>query len=428
MKKIFTLILLLPVIATFGQGDKAVNIDSCYAWARLNYPLLKQYNVIEQTKSFTVQNAFRNYIPQLNVSGQATYQSETTNFGDLFGGGPLIFNGHAIQFPTYSKDQYRLTAEVYQTVFDGLASKYRKENAIADAEVKKQSVEVSLYTLRDRVNQVYFGVLLIDEELKQNDLQQKDIQNVVDKTQAFVDNGTAFRSSVDELKAQLLQVEQSKIELLSSRKAYLVVLGLLTGRPMDETTALAQPATPVLVPDIKRPELQLYQLQKKSIDIQSKQLETGLMPQINAWFDGDYGRPTLNTVSNNFGAFWITGIRFNWTLTSLYTMKNNRRILSLGQNDLDIQKEAFLFNTNISLAQQSEGIKKYSDLVAKDKEIVDLRTSVKTASNAQLQNGVLTAHDYLTQVDAEAKARLGLILHQVQLLQAEYNYQNTSGN
>ena len=424
MKKIFTLILLLPVIASFGQ---AVNIDSCYAWARLNYPLLKQYNVIEQTKAFTVQNAFRNYIPQLNGSGQATYQSETTNFADVFGSLPpnLPFT---LNFPKYSKDQYRLTAEVYQTVFDGLTSKYKKENAIADAEVKKQSLEVNLYSLRDRVNQVYFGVLLIDEELKQNDLQQKDIQNVVTKTQAFVDNGTAFRSSVDELKAQLLQVEQNRIELVSSRKSYLVVLGLLTGRPMDENTTLSQPATPVLTPEIKRPELQLYQLQKKSIDIQSKQLETGLMPQINAWFDGDYGRPTLNTVSNDFGAFWITGIRFNWTLTSLYTLKNNRRILGLSQNDLDIQKEAFLFNTNVSLAQQSEGIKKYSDLVAKDKEIVDLRTSVKTASNAQLQNGVLTAHDYLTQVDAEAQARLGLILHQVQLLQAEYNYQNTSGN
>ena len=427
MKKILTLVLWLPFMVSFAQGEKAVNIDSCYAWAKQNYPLLKQYNVIEQTKTFTVQNAFRNYIPQLNVSGQATYQSETTNFADVFGSLPPQFAG-VIKFPNYSKDQYRFTAEIYQTIFDGLASKYRKENALADAEVKKQTVEVNLYTLRDRVNQVYFGALLIDEELKQNDLQQKDIQNVVTKTQAFVDNGTAFRSSVDELKAQLLQVQQNRIELLSSRKAYLVVLGLLTGRPMDETTALVQPSTPVLVPDIKRPELQLYQLQKKSIDIQSKQLETGLMPQINAWFDGNYGRPTLNTVSNDFGAFWITGIRFNWTLTALYTMKNNRRILSLSQNDLDIQKEVFLFNTNISLAQQNEGIKKYSDLVAKDKEIVDLRTSVKNASNAQLQNGVLTAHDYLTQVDAEAQARLGLILHQVQLLQAEYNYQNTSGN
>jgi len=427
MRKIFTLILLLPVIASFGQGEKSVTIDSCYVWAKQNYPLLKQYNVIEQTKSFTVQNAWRNYIPQLNVSGQATYQSETTNFADVFGSLPPQFAG-LMKFPNYNKDQYRITAEVYQTIFDAEAGKFRKENALAEAEVKKQNLEVNLYTLRDRVNQVYFGILLIDEELKQNDLVQKDIQNVVDKTQAFVDNGTAFKSSVDELKAQLLQTRQNRIELTSSRKSYLLVLGLFIGRPLDEGAALATPSTPVLTPDIKRSELQLYQLQKKSIDIQTRQLETGFMPQINAWFDGSYGRPTLNSVSNDFGAFWITGIRFNWTLSALYTFKNNKRILNLNQNDLDIQKETFLFNTNVNLTQQNENIKKYSDLVAKDKEIVDLRTSVKNASNAQLQNGVLTAHDYLTQVDAEAQARLGLILHQVQLLQAEYNYQTTSGN
>ena len=152
------------------------------------------------------------------------------------------------------------------------------------------------------------------------------------------------------------------------------------------------------------------------------------MPQINAYFDGSYGRPTLNTVSNDFGAFWITGIRFNWSLTALYTRKNNKRIYALGQNDLDIQKETFLFNTRLTLTQQDQDIKKYAELLEKDKQIVDLRVSVKEASNAQLQNGVITGHDYLTQVDAEAQARQSLILHQVQLLQAEYSHQNTAGN
>lgn len=427
MRKIFTWILMLPLLATFGQGETALNIDTCYVWARENYPLLKEYNVIELTKSYTIQNAWRGYIPQLNLSGQATYQSEVVNFADVFGSLPPQF-ANVIKFPSYSKDQYRLTAEAYQTIFDGLASKYKKENAIADAEVKKQNVEVNLYSLRDRVDQVYFGVLLINEELKQNDLQQKDIQNVVEKTQAFVDNGIAFKSSVDELKAQLLQTQQNRIELEHTRKSYLTVLGLLIGKPLSEAAVLTQPPAPVLAPEIKRPELKLYDIQKKSIDIQSKQLETGFMPQINAFFDGDYGRPTLNTVSNNFGAFWITGIRFNWTLSALYTFKNNQKLFSLSKNDLDIQREAFLFNTNITMSQQNEDIKKYGDMVEKDKEIVDLRTSVKNASNAQLQNGVLTAHDYLTQVDAEAQARLSLILHKVQLLQAEYNYQNTSGN
>ncbi len=427
MKKILTVLLLLPFIASFGQSGKAVNIDSCYVWAKQNYPLLKQYNVIEQTKNFTVENAWRGYIPQLNVNGQATYQSETTNFADVFGSLPPAFAG-LIKFPTYSKDQYRLTGEVYQTVFDGLQSKYKKEAAINQAEIQQQNLEVNLFSLRDRVNQVFFGVLLIDAQLKQNLLQQKDVQNGIDKTQALVNNGTAFKSSVDELKAQLLQVQQTRVEMINSRKAYVLMLGVLINQPLDDSTQLISPAVPVLSSDIRRPELQMYDLQKKTYDIQAKQLNTGLMPQINAYFDGSYGRPTLNTVSNDFGAFWITGIRFNWSLTALYTRKNSKRIYALSQNDLDIQKETFLFNTKLTLTQQDQDIKKYAELLEKDKEIVDLRVSVKEAGNAQLQNGVLTSHDYLTEVDAEALARQALILHQIQLLQAEYNHQNTAGN
>ena len=427
MKLILALIFSLSTILSYGQSGKAVTIDSCYAWAKQNYPLLKQYKVIEQTRAFTVQNAYRGYIPQINVMGQATYQSETTNFADVFGSLPPQFAG-LIKFPSYSKDQYRLTGELYQTIFDGLQSKYKKENAAVQANIQEQNLEVNLYSLRDRVDQVYFGVLLIDEQLKQNALQQADVQNGIDRTQALVANGTAYKSTADELKAQLLQVQQTRTEMASSRRAYMLVLALLTRQSLDDSTVLIKPQAPVITSEIKRPELKLYDLQKKSYDVQSKQLQTGLMPNINAYFDASYGRPTLNTVSNDFGAFWITGIRFNWSLTALYTMKNTRRVYGLSQNDLDIQKETFLFNTGINLSQQDQEIKKYAELLDRDKEIVDLRTSVKNASDAQLKNGVITGHDYLTQVDAEAQARLAMILHQVQLLQAEYNHQNTSGN
>jgi outer membrane protein TolC len=363
----------------------------------------------------------------VNVNAQGTYQSETVNYETLFGSLPPSIASE-IKLPAYSKDLATLNGQVKQVIFDGEATKFKKENAAADANVKQQNLEVNLYALRDRVNQVFFGVLLIDEQLKQNDLQQKDIQNGVDKTQALVDNGMAYRSNVDELKAQLLQTQQSKVELNNSRKSYLLVLGLLINQTLGDSTALLKPEAPPLISDIKRPELQCYELQKKSFEIQSRQLETGLMPQIYASFDGYYGRPTLNPISNDFGPYWIAGIHLNWTLSALYTMKNSRRLINLNQSDLDVQKETFLFNTRIMLTQDEQDIKKYGDLLDKDKEIVDLRNSVKNASSAQLQNGVITSHDYLTEVDAEALARQTMILHEIQLLQAEYNHQNTSGN
>ena len=424
MKRFITIIFLGAALHLSAQ--QSLTIEQCYDLARQNYPLLKQHDLIQKTKEYTIQNAWRGYIPQINVNGQATYQSETTNFKDVFGSTGITLPPTA-KFPTYSKDQYRLTGEVSQTIFDGEASKFKKENAKVQAAISEQSLEVNLYALHDRVNQVYFGVLLIDQELLQNTIQQKDIQNGIDKTEALVNNGTAYRSSIDELKAQLMQVQQSRVELNSSRRSFLLVLGLLINQQLDESTILTSPKTPTLSTEIKRPELTLYDLQKKTYVVQSKQLEIGLMPLISAYFDGSYGRPTLNTVSNDFGPYWIAGIKFNWSLTALYTMKNNRHIYGLNQNDLDIQKETFLFNTKISMAQQDQDIKKYNELVANDQQIVDLRVSVKNASDAQLKNGVITSHDYLTQVDAEAQARLNLILHQVQLLQAEYNHLNTTG-
>lgn len=427
MKRNYILPLLLLFVTGLNAQSRVLDIDSCYAWARENYPMIKEYGIIGQTREFTIENAWRGYIPQINVTGQATYQSETVNYGTLFGSLPPSF-ANEIHLPVYSKDQYKLDGQLYQQIFDADASKYKKQNALAAANVQQQNLEVSLYSLRDRVNQVFFGVLLIDEELKQNDLQQKDIQSGIDKEQALVNNGAAYKSNVDELQAQLLQTQQSKVELISNRRQYLLVLGLLINQPLDEGTVLSSPPVPVLNPEIRRPELLYYDLQKKSYDVQSKQLETGLLPQIFATFDAAYGRPTLNQISNDFGPYWIAGLHFNWTLSSLYTLKNNRRIISLNQSDLDVQKETFLFNTRVTMMQQNEDVKKYSDLVDKDKEIVDLRESVKNASSAQLQNGVITGHDYLTEVDAEAQARLSLILHKVQLLQAEYNYQNTTGN
>ncbi|MBS1622773.1 MAG: TolC family protein [Bacteroidetes bacterium] len=424
MKQIITLLIIACSIAVSGQS---LTIDQCYTQARQNYPLVKQHELIQKTREYTVQNAWRGYIPQLNVFGQATYQSQTTNFADVFSKfGNLLPS--SVSFPVYSKDQYRITGEVNQTLFDGLAGKYKKESAETQAEIQEQNVEVNLYSLKDRVNQVYFGVLLIDQQLLLNDIQQHDVQNGIDKAQALVNNGSAYRSSVDELKAQLLQVQQNKVELQSNRRSYLQVLSLLIGQQLDENTTLTPPQPANLSNDIRRPELTLYELQKKTYDVQSRQLNTALMPSLNAFFDGSYGRPTLNTVSNDFGAFWVTGIKLNWSLTALYTRKNNKLIYGLNQNDLDIQKEVFLFNTKITLSQQDEQISKYNELVANDQKIVDLRVSVKNASDAQLQNGVITGHDYLTQVDAEAQARLNLILHQVQLLQAQYNHQITSGN
>jgi outer membrane protein TolC len=404
-----------PVLGQSGQ----LTIDTCYALARRNYPLIRQRELITLTREYSVANAAKGWLPQVSFSGQATYQSQTIAFP---------FKVPGITFPDYSKDQYKLLAEVDQSIYDAGAIRYQQESKKADESIQLQNLEVDLYTLKDRINQLFFGVLLLEEQIKQNDLQRSDLQSGVNKVQASLNNGNAFRSSLDELKAELMRADQDRTELLATRAAYRKMLFLFIHRPFNDTTVLVTPDKLPATTEIKRPELTLFDVQKKSFDIQEQQLKTAYLPKINAFVQGGYGRPTLNFISNDFGFWAIGGIRFNWSLSALYTNNNYKRILSLERNTLDVQKENFLFNTSLTLAQQNEETVKYQSLAEKDQEIIDLRASVKTASAAQLANGVITSHDYINQVNAESQARQSFILHSIQLLQSEYNSHTTSGN
>jgi outer membrane protein TolC len=330
--------------------------------------------------------------------------------------------------PEFSKDQYRVQVELNQTLYDGGAISRQKELRQAEEGIQEKSLEVNLYALTDRINQLFFGILLIDAQLQQNKLQRADLQSGADKAQASVTNGTAFRSSLDELKAEILRTDQGRTELLASRRAFTQMLALFIGRPLDENAVLVSPPPITPASEVRRPELALFDYQKKTFDIQERQLRTNYTPKVSAYAQGAYGRPTLNFISNDFGFFGIGGIRFSWTLSGLYTKKNDRALLDIHRKDLDIQKETFLFNTNLSLTQQNAEADKYQALISQDQEIIALRASVKNAAGAQLENGVITSHDYINHVNAESQARQSLILHEVQLLQSEYNTKTISGN
>lgn len=418
-------LLMLLTSGIYAQTGQPLTIEKCYILGKQNYPLIKRQQLIEKTKDYSVQNAAKGYLPQLSINGQATYQSDVTHI-------PSNINIPGIPIssiiPAQNKDQYKIYAEADQTLFDGGNIKYQKQSQETEEVIQQQSLEVNLYTLKDRINQLFFGILLINEQLKQNDIQQKDIQNGIDKTQALLTNGTAFRSSLDELKAESLKVDQSRVELQANRNAFLNMLGLFINQSLDDNTRLEKPQPKTLTDSINRPELVLYDYQKRTYDIHDKILYSNTIPKLQLFMQGGYGRPGLNTFKPDFSFYYIGGLRLNWALSSLYTFKNDRLLSNINRKDLDIQKETFLFNTHLSLKQQSADVSKYVTLISRDNEIIGLRTSVKNAAAAQLANGVINAHDYITQVNAEDQARQLFILHQIQLLQAEYNYQTTSGN
>jgi outer membrane protein TolC len=405
----------LFAVASQAQVVTRLTIDQAYRLARQNYPLIKQQDLIGKTKQYSVSNAAKGYLPALSVSGLVTYQSAVTYFPEP-------------GFPVFSKDQYKFYAELDQVIYDGGQIHNQKQSAEVNAAIQQQSLEVDLYALYDRVNQLYFGALLIDEQLSLNDLLKQDLQNGIDKTKSQVANGTAYRSSVDELSAQLLQTEQSRVELLANRKAYLDMLGIFISRVLDQNSVLQRPGVPELADSISRPELLFYDYQKRAYDLQDDLLKVQLRPKLSFFVQGGYARPGLNFLSDNFAFYYYGGVRFSWNLGSLYSLKNSRQLSQISRQNLDVQKETFLFNTKITQKQGYTDIQKYLELVKEDDQIVALRESVKKASSAQLENGVLSARDYITEVNLEDQARQSRIVHEMQLLQAEYAYQSVVGS
>ncbi len=411
-------------IAAIAVNAQALTLDTCYARARQQYPLIRQRGLIEQSKEYNVSNAAKGYLPQFTVNGQATYQSAVTTIS--LSGLPKAFSG--LSFPTPPLEQFNIHGEVDQTIYDGGMIKQQKQAQVTGADIQEQSIEVQLYTLRDRINQMFFGALLIDEQIKQNKLTQKDLQSSIDFVQAGVTNGTALQSSLDELQADLMQQQQNEISLKASRKAYMDMLGLFINKALDENTTLATPRDVTVSDSVHRPELAMYDSQKKSDDVQDNMLKAGNRPRLSAFFQGGYALPGLNGFDVNPAAYYITGIRLSWSLGGFYTLKNQRQLLNIDRQTIDIQRDVFLFNTKQSVKQQSADMIKLKELINKDNDIIGKRTSVKEAAKAQLDNGVITVHDYISDLDAEDLAKQNLLLHQVQFLMDEYEYQNITGN
>ncbi|MDR6808981.1 outer membrane protein TolC [Dyadobacter sp. BE34] len=420
----FRIAILISVLALTAMHlraqDGPLTIREAYQLARKNYPMIRQQGLIEKTRDYSVSNAAKGYLPQFTVQGQATYQSAVTEF-------KLPVSLPGVEFPSISKDQYKVYGEVNQTIYDGGNVRTHVRSHEANAQVESQKLEVELYKLNERVNQLFFGVLMLDEQLKQNDLLKKDINLGIRKVQALIDNGTAFKSNANTLKAELLKADQRAIDLNASRKAYLEMLGMLIAQPLSGSAVLEKPANLTAGSDINRPELKLYDAQNRSLDVQSQLLDVRNRPKLNFFFQGGYGRPALNILSNGFDPYYITGLRLNWSLSGLYTIKKDRELIRNNRDAIQLQKETFLFNTNLAAKQQNAELDRFSQLLQTDDEIITLRESIKTTAAAQLENGVINTNDFLREVNAEDQARLNKILHGIQLLMAQYSLDNTLG-
>ena len=404
-------VFLIATQSLFARQN--LTIEACQQKARDNYPLIRQHSLIDLSEQFTIANIGKAWLPQIAFNAQATYQSDVTHI-------PVNMPG----IPTIDKDQYRATIDVSQTIWDGGATRSQRKITEAGNEIERQNVEVNLYTLRERINQLFFGILTIDGQLNQLDILEKDLQTSLKLVNSFLQNGIATSSDVDVVQVEILNVSQKRTELTNFRKAYAAMLSAMMGETVDDETQLVKPEEIAVnrQASITRPEMLLFARQNELFDAQLESIKARNMPRFSLFVQGGYGKPGLNMLSNEFEFFAIGGARLNWNIGNLYSTKNANSLLVIGKNMTGVQQETFVFNTNLQLTQAWQEIQKSKELMQTDDEIINLRHRVKTAGESKYANGVYTVNDLMKDVNAENQARQAKVLHEVLYLMSIYHY------
>lgn len=416
MHKLLTVLSI--AVAGIGFSQNSISLDSCIAWSKKNYPLIKQNEVTLQQREQNEKAIRENWLPKVSFMAQATYNTETVKFD---------FPGMDLKFP---HDAYITSLSLEQTIIDGGLTKQQKNVEQLSTELTIQQNEVELYKLVERVNQLYINVLLGRENLRILELYKEDLSNRAKNMKAGVDNGLVLSSSLDELEAEILKTDQNIIESKFQLGALYKTMALYTGKPIDENTVLAE--TPIggqaARIEIQRPELKIFDLQAKLLDARFKQINVNAIPRITVGAAGNYGRPGPNFINQELRFFGSANLTVRWNVSSLYGLKREKTKVELNKSLIDIQKEAFLFNIESSLNTQTAQLSALAQMIEKDDVIIEKRHNVTTTATAQMENGKITVVNYLSQLNAELQAKLNKKVHEIKRMNAISTINATSGS
>ncbi len=423
MKRVLkTLCTSVAAICAGYAAHAQTTLDECIGWAYDNYPQIKEMSLIEMTKGIDLKNAAYTWLPHLNISGKATWQSEVVEM-------PMDIPGMDINIP---HDQYGLTAEFTQQIWDGGTSRRQKELAEAGAEVKKTQLETNLWSIRSRVQNVFLGIILIDKQLELNRLLRESLERSSEEVKSRMEAGVALPSDLDQVSVNILSCLQQRASLDADRKSYVKILGLLTGRDMtDVELAVPQDAVNYVDDGARdfetRPEMAFYAAQLKQNEFQRRQLNTLISPKLNLSLKGGYGRPGMNMLSGDFSGYFVAGLKLQWNIGALYTRGLDKRKVNADAQKIDLTRKSFILNSSVEAEQKNNAILKARDVLEKDSEIIGLRQRIRASGENQYREGTIKMNDYLSMLDEEYKAKANESMHEVQLMMAVYDMKNTIG-
>ena len=422
MKKLLFL-LMLPLTM------QAQTLQECQEAAEHNYPLIRQYDLIGKTTQLTVENIGKGWLPQVSASAQATLQSDVASWPEQM---QSVYQQMGLNMKGLKKDQYRIGIDVNQTVYDGGFIRSQKEIAQRQGAIEEAQTEVTMYQVRSRVNEMYFALLLLDEQITLNADLQELLSSSEKKLESMFKHGTAAESDYLSVKAERLNVVQQATNLQAQRRTLAMMLSTFCGIEVQQVQKPVQYSAMSSKQSMQRPELKVIEAQLRLADAQEKSLDAALMPKVGVFAQGFYGYPGYNMFEDMMHHRWslngMVGARLSWNIGALYTRKNDKAKIQLQREMAATSRDVFLFNNNLEQMQQNENMERYRRLMADDDEIIALRSSVRKAAESKLAHGIIDVNDLLKEINAENSAQVQKSIHEIEMLKEMYNLKITTNN
>ncbi|WP_195498129.1 TolC family protein [Alistipes senegalensis] len=413
------------LLAGLSAGAQ-VTLDECRRLAREHYPEIRQYDLVRRTEEYTLSNARRAWLPQLSFAAQATWQTEVPSFPNALAG---MLAQQGIDMPGMNKDQYKAALELNQTLWDGGKSEADKRIARAEAAEQARSADVDLYALQGRVDNLFFGILLLDERIAQTQLTLDLLRSNLEKVRALQRNGVAMQSDADAVEAELLTVNQQLTQVAASRDSYRRMLEIFTGRPLGGEQLERPDASEPRSMESSRPELALFDATADKLTAQERLVKAATRPHFGLFAQGYYGYPGMDYFQSMMSPDWswnaMAGVKMSWNFGAYYTRKNSLAKLRTAKEQVEMQREIFLFNTRLQTAEESGDIARLRKALADDDRIVALRRSVREAAESKLRNGVIDTDDLLRKITDEAAAATARSAREIELLKTIYELKHT---
>lgn len=415
--RLFIFIFLLPQIL-FSQK---LSLDQCYQMAEKNHPSAAQLEMIARAAELQSKNINRNYLPQLALNAQASWQSQVTEV-------ELPLPGLNLVSPP--KDQYKFSLDLNQTIWDGGINSAQQKTVKTNKTAEEQRLNVEIWSIRKQVYQLYFGILLAEKQNIQVLTMQKDLKLKRSKLEAAVENGVSIKSDLLRFDAKLLELEQQLSEITLRKNAAIEALSMITGNPIDSSTVFESPDLAEASEENNRPELKMMEAQQRFLASQEGMIKAKNNPKLLAFAQGAYARPGLNMFTNIFVPYFIGGIRMQVPLTHFYSGQNKLEIAQIGiqQQRIEKQKESFKLALDIQNSQLKSEIARIEKQIENDKALIQIRNKILKSAEEQWLNGIVTSNNYLEEVNQKEIIEQKLLLHEIQLLQAKQELSWTLGN